>query len=134
MAGGEEGKRIAGQGEARGALKRREWLDARPTYQDNGFHRSRCSVYTNPWQGVALDFHCIALSLTGIESSSAYYMYVLTYSRTHAHVYRVMYMKARWICSIAIFALLQRLLLVPCFRLIRKKKNSYSRCLLLSSH
>lgn len=61
---------------ARGGLERREWLDARPTYQDNGFHRSRCSVYTNPWQGVALDFHCIALSLTGVESERA---------RVHAH-------------------------------------------------
>jgi len=62
-----------GRGEAsKRGLERREWLDARPTYQDNGFHRSRCSVYTNPWQGVALDFHCIALSLAGVESAHTY--------------------------------------------------------------
>jgi len=73
------GERAAGA--SKRGLKRREWLDARPTYQDNGFHRSRCSVYTNPWQGVALDFHCIALSLTGVESERAH-------ERTYAYARR----------------------------------------------
>lgn len=76
-----------GGGASKRGLERREWLDARPTYQDNGFHRSRCSVYTNPWQGVALDFHCIALSLTGVEGERGRaHERTHTRARTHTRV------------------------------------------------
>lgn len=106
----------AGEASKRG-LERREWLDARPTYQDNGFHRSRCSVYTNPWQGVALDFHCIALSLTRVEKRTRALIHACTQRYTRSAV-----------CSIAIFALLlQRLPPVPLgFQLARERTSEFS--------
>lgn len=98
----EKGEMDGGPGEEMGkrGLERREWLDARPTYQDNGFHRSRCSVYTNPWQGVALDFHCIALSLTGVESERASER-ARAHIHTHTHDLRARVEHVRYV----IFAL-----------------------------
>lgn len=97
-------------------LERREWLDARPTYQDNGFHIGADAPYI-PIRSKGLRLISIASRYPspGWKASASAHT-----NATHA---RIRVERARpTVCSIAIFTLLQRLL-CPTFPPARERTS-----------